>query len=228
HPRRGDSRAAAASAGQRGRAHRGGGHRAAGERHRYRVRQRLRLPRLAGRSDVLGRRGRPRARDRDHEAARAAARRALASRSAPRASGSIGPGLEQRARLKQLPRRGNTVHRLLWVALLGSAAAVSYLARAEASAPDHQAPSLPATAAAWEALHEAQQNAARASAVEQALIGALAKRYPSPGPAASADAPAILGAYAAAMREVAARFPADLDVQTLCAEAEMTVNAWKL
>ena len=206
------------------------------------------------------------------------------------------------------------MHRVLWVALLGSAAAVSYMARAEASAPDHQAPSLPVTVAewargarlfdglgryhravttssaaaqqyfdqgmrllwafnhdestrsfakaaqldpscaacfwgvaltvgpnynygatpelraavAWEALHEAQQNAARASAVEQALIGALAKRYPSPGPAASADAPAILGAYAAAMREVAARFPADLDVQTLCAEAEMTVNAWKL
>ncbi|TLZ34954.1 MAG: hypothetical protein E6K24_12385 [Gammaproteobacteria bacterium] len=206
------------------------------------------------------------------------------------------------------------MHRLLWVALLGSAAAVSYMARAEASAPDHQALPLPATVAdwargaqlfdglgryhravttssaaaqqyfdqgmrllwafnhdestrsfakaaqldpscaacfwgvaltvgpnynysatpelraavAWEALHEAQQNAARASAVEQALIGALAKRYPSPGPAASADAPAILGAYAAAMREVAARFAADLDVQTLCAEAEMTVNAWKL
>src|SRR5213082_3090541 len=149
HPRRGDSRAAAASAGERGRAHRGGGHCAAGERHRYRVRQRLRLPRLAGRSDVLGRRGRPRARDRDHEAARAAPRRALASRSAPRASGSIGPGLEQRARLKQLPRRGNSMHRLLWVALLGSAAAVSYMARAEASAPDHQALPLPATVADW-------------------------------------------------------------------------------
>src|SRR5256884_8071616 len=41
------------------------------------------------------------------------------------------------------------MHRVLWVALLGSAAAVSYMARAEASAPDHQAPSLPATVADW-------------------------------------------------------------------------------
>jgi tetratricopeptide (TPR) repeat protein len=38
----------------------------------------------------------------------------------------------------------------------------------------------------------------------------------------------VITAYADAMREVAARFPDDLDVQTLCAESEMTVNAWKL
>jgi tetratricopeptide (TPR) repeat protein len=81
---------------------------------------------------------------------------------------------------------------------------------------------------AWEALQRAEENAARASAVEQGLIGALAKRYPSPKPPAPADAAAVLGAYAAAMREVAARFPDDLDVQTLCAEAGMNLNAWKL
>jgi len=81
---------------------------------------------------------------------------------------------------------------------------------------------------AWEALQRAEENAARSSAVEQGLIGALAKRYPSSKPPAPADAAAVLGAYAAAMREVAARFPDDLDVQTLCAEAEMNLNAWKL
>jgi tetratricopeptide (TPR) repeat protein len=38
----------------------------------------------------------------------------------------------------------------------------------------------------------------------------------------------VITAYAEAMRQVAARFPDDSDVQTLCAESEMTVNAWKL
>ena len=79
---------------------------------------------------------------------------------------------------------------------------------------------------AWEALHQAQQNAAQTSAVEQALIGALAARYPAPQPPADSDA--VLTAYAAAMRTVAERFPDDLDVQTLCAEGEMNVHAWKL
>ena len=81
---------------------------------------------------------------------------------------------------------------------------------------------------AWEALLKAEENAAHASAVEQALITALERRYPSPRPPAPAEAPAILAAYASAMREVAGRFPDDLDVQTLAAEAEMNLNAWKL
>ena len=92
---------------------------------------------------------------------------------------------------------------------------------------------LPATEAvraqvAWEALHAAEQQAAAASAVEQALIGALAARYVSAQPPAPADAQTVLGAYAQAMRAVAARFPEDEDVQVLCAESEMTVHAWKL
>ena len=81
---------------------------------------------------------------------------------------------------------------------------------------------------AWEALKEAQKHAAASSAVEQALIGALAARYPGPHAPAGADAEGILKAYAVAMQQVAARFPADDDVQVLCAEAQMTVHAWKL
>jgi tetratricopeptide (TPR) repeat protein len=81
---------------------------------------------------------------------------------------------------------------------------------------------------AWDALKEAQKHAAASSAVEQALIGALEARYPSPHAPAGADAEAILQAYAVAMERVAARFPADEDVQVLCAEAQMTVHAWKL
>jgi tetratricopeptide (TPR) repeat protein len=78
------------------------------------------------------------------------------------------------------------------------------------------------------ALQQAQANATHALPVEQALIAALAARYPSAQPAAPADLGSSLLAYATAMGEVAARFPDDLDVETLCAEAQMTVHAWKL
>jgi len=82
---------------------------------------------------------------------------------------------------------------------------------------------------ARQSLQLAAANAARASPVEQALIGALTARYPAgsvadPHPGGEAT----LAAYAAAMRTVADRFVDDLDVQTLCAEAEMTAHAWKL
>lgn len=89
-------------------------------------------------------------------------------------------------------------------------------------------PEEPRAQVAWDALRNAEAHATHASAVEQALIAALTQRYPTPRPAAAADAAVILRDYASAMRAVAARFPDDLDVQTLCAEAEMNLNAWKL
>jgi tetratricopeptide (TPR) repeat protein len=96
--------------------------------------------------------------------------------------------------------------------------------------PNYNVPAMeePRARVAWEALHKAQDNAAHASAVEQALITALAARYPSPQPLGPANLDSVLAAYAAAMRGVAARFADDLDVQTLCAESEMNVHAWKL
>jgi tetratricopeptide (TPR) repeat protein len=81
---------------------------------------------------------------------------------------------------------------------------------------------------AFEALAQAQRQAAHATAVEQALIEALAVRHPSAQAATPAQGQALLAAYAQAMTQVAARFPADADVQVLTAEAQMTVHAWKL
>jgi tetratricopeptide (TPR) repeat protein len=81
---------------------------------------------------------------------------------------------------------------------------------------------------AWEALQKAQENAPHAAPVEQALIGALATRYLSARPLTAAQSEAVARSYAQAMRVVAERFPADLDVQVLCAEAGMNVHAWKL
>ena len=74
----------------------------------------------------------------------------------------------------------------------------------------------------------AQSQAGSASKVEQALIAALRLRYPSAQPLDPTSAIPVLTAYAAAMGKVARRFPDDLDVQTLYAEAMMNVHAWKL
>ena len=81
---------------------------------------------------------------------------------------------------------------------------------------------------ASEALSLARAHVSHASAVEQALISALGKRYPSAGPLDTAQLQPVLVAYAEAMKGVAQKFPQDLDVQTLYAEALMNVNAWKL
>ena len=81
---------------------------------------------------------------------------------------------------------------------------------------------------AFEASRRAQSLAHGASAVDQALIKALARRYPDAQALDPTTVIPVLTDYAAAMAEVAQRFPADLDVDTLYAEALMNVHAWKL
>jgi tetratricopeptide (TPR) repeat protein len=58
---------------------------------------------------------------------------------------------------------------------------------------------------------------------ERALIEAMAVRYGQPAGAARAERDA---AYADAMREVARRFPADIDAQTLFADAMLNLRPW--
>ncbi|GAC1695463.1 MAG: hypothetical protein PVS2B3_06140 [Steroidobacteraceae bacterium] len=115
-------------------------------------------------------------------------------------------------------------------AQLDPACAACYWGVALTVGPNYNLPSMEAARArvAQEALHRAEENAAQASLVEQALIAALATRYPPPQPPAAADSEAVLNAFATAMCGVANRFPDDLDVQVLCAEAAMNVHAWKL
>lgn len=81
---------------------------------------------------------------------------------------------------------------------------------------------------AWQALGLAKEHAKTGAPVEQALIAALAKRYPEPQPLDPSNSGPVLAAYAGAMREVARRYPDDLDVQVLFAEALMNTNPWKL
>jgi tetratricopeptide (TPR) repeat protein len=95
--------------------------------------------------------------------------------------------------------------------------------------PNYNIPMLPdRAAAAWEALLRAQVAAAMSTPVEQALIGTLSRRYAGPQ---YLDPPAMqphVEAYAAAMGELVRRFPNDVDVLVLAAEAAMNVRPWQL
>ncbi|MFL6765705.1 MAG: hypothetical protein ACJ8FO_10975, partial [Sphingomicrobium sp.] len=73
----------------------------------------------------------------------------------------------------------------------------------------------------WEAVLKAQANATHATPVERALIAAVAKRYSGSSGIDPSNSTPVLSAYADAMRGVAAKYPNDLDVQTMYAEALM-------
>jgi tetratricopeptide (TPR) repeat protein len=96
--------------------------------------------------------------------------------------------------------------------------------------PNYNVLSMPERRAtvASQALKRAQAASRNASPADRALISALAKRYPGPTAIDDNNVGPILTAYAEAMRSVADKFPDDLDIATLAAEALMTSNAWKL
>jgi tetratricopeptide (TPR) repeat protein len=95
--------------------------------------------------------------------------------------------------------------------------------------PNYNVPMLPErTHTMWQALGLARARASNATAVEKALIDALAHRYKGPEPIVAGEQQRYNVAYADAMRDTAHRFPDDLDVQVLFAESLMDVNPWKL
>lgn len=76
---------------------------------------------------------------------------------------------------------------------------------------------------AWAALQKARELAPEASEKEQAYINALSRRYAAQPPK---DRAKLDLAFADAMREVAGRFPDDLDATTIFAEALMDTMPW--
>ena len=76
---------------------------------------------------------------------------------------------------------------------------------------------------AFETLGEASARLQRASEKERALVEALQTRYAAAPPS---DRSSLDLAYAEAMRSVARRFPDDLQIQTLFAEAMMDTMPW--
>ena len=103
--------------------------------------------------------------------------------------------------------------------------AMIHWAIALAHGPNINAPAVPDkdAKAAWAELQLAKHYAPMASPVEQALIGALAKRYASPQPE---DRTGLDLAYADAMRQVWHNYPNDADVGTWFAEAMMDLRPW--
>ncbi|MDJ0864751.1 MAG: hypothetical protein QNK03_01500 [Myxococcota bacterium] len=107
---------------------------------------------------------------------------------------------------------------------LDPACAMCAWGEALALGPNINAPMGPEAArAAWKASKRARKLAEKASEAEQAYIAALAKRYAKEPPE---DRAALDLAYANAMREVATRYPDDVDAATLFAEALMDLYPW--
>ncbi len=104
--------------------------------------------------------------------------------------------------------------------------AIAYWGVAEAVGPNYNDP---AGADRFRQAHEAIQKAvdlsANASPSEQAYIQAMARRFPA-GP--NADLRKAAEDYHDAMREVAKKFPDDLDAATLFAESGMNLHPWGL
>jgi len=78
---------------------------------------------------------------------------------------------------------------------------------------------------AYEAIQRAKQLAANGPAYERAYVEALAQHY-SNDP--NADLKELAEKYRDAMRDLAARYPDDLDAATLYAESIMDLHPWKL
>jgi tetratricopeptide (TPR) repeat protein len=76
---------------------------------------------------------------------------------------------------------------------------------------------------AFQAIARARSKMSSASEKERAYIEALARRYAADPKAERAP---LDGAYASAMREVAKRFPDDLDAATLFAQSLMDTSPW--
>ncbi|MFZ5557732.1 MAG: hypothetical protein ACOZDY_13605 [Pseudomonadota bacterium] len=102
--------------------------------------------------------------------------------------------------------------------------ALCYWGEAYVLGPNLNAPMEPAAVApAHAAIRKAQENSAGASTRERALIEATAKRYAA---SADADRAALDAAYADAMTALAQRYPEDLDIATLAADAVMNLSPW--
>jgi len=104
--------------------------------------------------------------------------------------------------------------------------AIAFWGVAEAVGPNYNDPaSDDRFAAAHQAVQKAVDLSGSASPAEQAYIQAMALRFPADP---KADRKQAAEAYHDAMREVAQKFPDDLDAATLFAESGMNLHPWGL
>lgn len=109
-------------------------------------------------------------------------------------------------------------------ARLDSTCAIAYWGWALALGPNINMPmEKPAEQQAYKQVQRGMALRGQASQAERAYIEALATRY---APEEGANRAALDSAYAAAMGQVAARYPDDLDASALWAEARMDLRPW--
>ena len=80
--------------------------------------------------------------------------------------------------------------------------------------------------ATYDAVKNAEQRAQNGNSRERDYVAALAKRYPTPVPAA--DWLGFHREYSLAMRDMVAKYPDDLDAATMFAESLMMLRPWQL
>jgi tetratricopeptide (TPR) repeat protein len=109
---------------------------------------------------------------------------------------------------------------------LDPAMAMAYWGISEAVGPNYNDPgNEPRRKQAYEAIQKAKQLSANGPAHERAYIEALAQRYSNDS---HADLRQLAVNYANAMREVAKKYPDDLDASVIFAESLMNLHPWGL
>ena len=131
---------------------------------------------------------------------------------------------DQGVRLSYAFNHGEAIRAFKQAIALDASCAMCFWGVAFALGPNINAPITEAAATeAYQAIEEAKKLGGSATERERAYIDALAKRYVADPRAARGPLDA---AYAAAMRELARRFPDDLDASTLFAQSLMDTSPW--
>jgi tetratricopeptide (TPR) repeat protein len=131
---------------------------------------------------------------------------------------------DQGMRLSYAFNHGEAIRAFKQAIALDDECAMCYWGVAFALGPNINAPITdPAATEAYQAIETAKQHASGATDKERAYIEALARRYVADPRAAR---PPLDAAYAEAMRELARRFPDDLDAATLFAQSLMDTAPW--
>jgi tetratricopeptide (TPR) repeat protein len=111
-----------------------------------------------------------------------------------------------------------------WAQQIDPACAMCYWGEAYVLGPNVNAPMDPtAVPRALAAISRAMEHAGHAAEHEKALIAALGKRYSA---SSQAERATLDRAYAQAMAAVAARYPDDVEIVTLYADAMMNLSPW--
>ena len=131
---------------------------------------------------------------------------------------------DQGMRLSYAFNHGEAIRAFKQAIALDASCAMCYWGVAYAVGPNINAPITEAAATeAYQAVEQAKKLAMNVGERERGYIDALSKRYVADPRAAR---PALDAAYADAMRDLARRFPDDLDAATLFAQSLMDTAPW--